>query len=91
VSVSGYNYFWFNKRREPKSHFCFKISDEYKNDVSKEFDEQNIAFVLRGNDFKITCDAEFIKTNKELLRKISEFVKKNLAKVRMHILMFMIR
>ena len=80
INVLGNNYFWFHKRSAKKSLFCFRISDDHLDDVSQLLDAQNISFVQKRNRFKITCDAEFIEKNRELLRKIAEFVKKTWGK-----------
>jgi len=79
-NVLGNNHFWFHKRSAKKSLFGFRIADEHIEDVSQLLDEKNISFVQKRNRFKITCDAEFITTNQELLRKIGEFVKKTWKK-----------
>jgi len=76
IDVLGNNYFWFQKRSAKKSLFGFQISEEHLDDVSKLIDEKNISFVQKRNRFKITCDAEFIEKNRELVRQISEYVKK---------------
>ena len=80
INVLGNNYFWFHKRSANKSLFGFRISDDHIEDISKLLDEQNISFVQKRNRIKITCDAEFIEKNRELLRQISEFVKKTWQK-----------
>ena len=80
INVLGNNHFWFHKRSAKKSLFGFRISDEHLEDVSQLLDEQNISFVQKRGRFKITCDAEFITKNQELLRKIAEFVKKTWQK-----------
>jgi hypothetical protein len=80
INVLGNNYFWFHKRSAQKSLFGFRISEDYLDDVSKLLDEQNIAFVQKRSRFKITCDAEFIIKNKEILRQIAEIVKKTWQK-----------
>lgn len=80
INVNGNNYFWFHKRSANKSLFGFRISDERMEDIIKLLDEQNISFVQKRNRIKITCDAEFIEKNRELLRQIAELVKKTWQK-----------
>lgn len=80
LNILGNNYFWFHKRSAKKSLFGFLISDDHLDDVSHLFDEQNISFVQKHNRFNITCDAEFIQKNKDMLRQVAEFVKQNRQK-----------
>jgi hypothetical protein len=80
LNVLGNNHFWFHKRSAKKSLFGFRISEDHLEDVSQLLDEQNISFVEKRNRFKITCDAEFISKNQELLRQIAEFVKQTWKK-----------
>jgi hypothetical protein len=80
IDVLGNNYFWFLKRRAKKALFGFRISEEHLEDVSKLLDEENISFVQKRNRFKFNCDAEFIEKNRELLRKVAEYVKKKWQK-----------
>jgi len=75
INILGKNRFWFHKRSAKKSLFGFHISDDQIDNVSQLLDEHNISFIQKRNRFKITCDAEFIAKNKELLRQIAEFVK----------------
>ncbi len=75
INVKGNNYFWFHKRSANKSLFSFRISDEHMEDTINSLDEQNISFVQKRNRIKMTCDAEFIEKNRELLRQVAEFVK----------------
>lgn len=77
INVLGNNYFWFHKRSAQKSLLGFRISEDCLDDVSKLLDEQNIAFVQKRNRFKITCDADFIQKNKEVLRQIACLVRKS--------------
>jgi len=80
INVLGNNHFWFHKRSAKKSLFGFRISDDHIEDVSQLLDEQNVSFVQKRNRFKITCDADFITKNRELLRQIAEFVKQTWRK-----------
>ena len=80
INVLGNNHFYFQKRSAKKSLFGFRISDDHLEDVSQLLDKQNISFVQKRNRFKITCDAEFITKNKEMLRQIAEFVKQTWRK-----------
>lgn len=80
LNVLGNNHFWFHKRSAKKSLFGFRISEDHLEDVSQLLDEQNISFVEKRNRFKITCDAEFISKNQELLKQIAEFVKQTWKK-----------
>ncbi len=80
LNVLGRNCFWFHKRSAKKSLFGFRIADDHLDAVSQLLDEQNISFVQKRNRFKITCDAEFITKNRELLRQIAEFVKQTWKK-----------
>lgn len=80
INILGNNYFWFHKRSAQKSLFSFRISEDYLEDVSKLLDEQNIVFVQKRSRFKITCDADFIEKNKEVLRQIAALVKKTWQK-----------
>jgi hypothetical protein len=79
-TVLGNNYFWFHKRSAKKSLFGFRILDEYLDEVSKLLDEQNISFVQKRNRFKFTCDGDFIGKNRDLLRKVADYVKKTWQK-----------
>jgi len=80
LNILGNNHFWFHKRSARKSLFGFRITDDNLDDVSQLLDEQNISFVQKRNRFKITCDAEFIQNNRDLLRQIAEYVKKTWQK-----------
>ncbi|MGQ3684840.1 MAG: hypothetical protein ACUBOA_07540 [Candidatus Loosdrechtia sp.] len=75
ITVLGNNYFWFHKRSAKKSLFGFRISDEHLDEISKLLDEQNISFVQKRNKFKLTCDSDFIEKNRDLLRKVADYVK----------------
>lgn len=79
-TVLGNNYFWFRKRSAKKSLLGFRISDDHLDEVSQLLDEQNISFVQKRNQFKITSDADFVTKNTDLLRQVAEFVKKTWQK-----------
>ena len=80
ISVSGNNYFWFRKRRAPKSLLYFRISDDYVEEVPKLLDEQSISFVQKRNRIKFTVDSDFIKKHADMLKQIAEFVKETWKK-----------
>lgn len=80
INVLGNKYFSFHKRSGKKSLFVFRISDDYSEDVSQLLDEQNVSFSIKRGRFRITCDADFIIENKEMLRHITEYVKKTWKK-----------
>lgn len=81
LNVLRNNYFfWFYKRSAGKSLLLFSIPDENLDDVSQLLDENNISFIHKDKCFRITCDAEFIGKNRELLRQIAQFVKKTWQK-----------
>ena len=80
LNILGNNYFWFHKRSAKKSLFGFRIANEHAEAVSHLLDEHNIIFVQKRDRFKITCDADFVAQNEDVLRQIAEFVKKTWQK-----------
>ncbi len=80
INALGHNYFSFHKRKAEKSLLDFRISDEHLEAVSQLLDENNISFIQKENCFRVTCDAEFIEKNRELLRQIAELVKRTWQK-----------
>lgn len=80
LNILGNNHFWFGKLSAKKSLFCFRISNDHLEHVSKLLDDKDISFVQRHNVFKIRCDAAFIQKNRDLLREIGEDVKKTWQK-----------
>lgn len=80
VNILSNNHFWLHKRSGQKSLLCFRIMEDHVDDVSQILDEQNISYTQKRIFFKITCDADFIKNNKDTLRQVAEFVKKTWQK-----------
>ena len=80
INVNGTNYFRFIRRSAGKSLFNFRIKPDQIDDMSTLLDENNISFVLKRNRFRFMVDKKFIKTQIELLERITELVKKSLAK-----------
>ncbi len=75
VSVKGNRYFWFKKRSANKSLIGFRVSSEHYEELSRLLDEKNIAFVQKRDQFRFTCDAEYILNNRDLFRKIASYAK----------------
>lgn len=75
INIAGNNYFWLHRKSSPKSLFCFRVLDDDVEDVKKLLNEQNISYVVKRDNFRITADAEFLKTHAGMLRQIAEFVK----------------
>lgn len=80
INVSGNNYFWLHKRSSNKSLLGFRVSDEFQEDVTNLLDESTISFTQKRNRFRYTVDADSIRAQSVLLKKIADYVKQTWRK-----------
>jgi len=78
VSYGWSSFSFYVRTKDRPEWLC--VADDYLEDVPQLLDKQNISFVQKGNRSKIKCDAQFIQSNRELLRQIAEYAKKTWQK-----------
>ncbi len=76
ISVSGNNYFWLIKRSINKSLLGFRISPPLQDETAALLDGNNISYVRKPKEFRITVDKQMIEKNKEVFQSIANLVKR---------------
>jgi hypothetical protein len=76
ISVSGNNFFWLKKRSSPKSLLQFRMAESLQDEAASLLDGNNISYVKKPREFRITIDKDMIEKNKQALRAIAELIKK---------------
>jgi hypothetical protein len=75
ISVSGNNYLWLNKRSIDKSLLGFRISQTLQDEAAALLDGNNISYVRKPKQLRITVDKQMIEKNKDMFRSIAGLVK----------------
>lgn len=80
INVSGNNYFGLKKRSTNKSVLNFRISQPLQDEAAALLDGNNISYVRKPKEFRITVDKQMIEKNKDMFRSIAGLVKKTWEK-----------
>jgi hypothetical protein len=77
ITVGGYNYMWLHKKTANKSLLGLRIVPSLQDQAAKLFDAQNIPYVRKTKEFRITPDKEIIEKNADMFKEIAVLVKKS--------------
>ena len=76
ISVAGNNYIWLKKRSGNKSLLHFKIPNSLMDEAEELLDKNNISYIKKTKEIRMTVDKKMLSANKELLTKLTLISKK---------------
>ena len=77
ITVHNNNYFWLRKRSQNKSLLGFRMSNDLVDEATGLLDQNNIPYVHRAKQLRITVDKAFVEGHKELFLSLARLVKRN--------------
>src|SRR5439155_13446805 len=65
INVSGNNYFWLEKRSDPKSMLWFRMTELLQETTGALLDANSISYVRRPQHFRIPVDKGMVEKNRD--------------------------